>query len=100
MPSTASTIPTSPITWQGFTSKGPVEIGSNCWFGVNCVVTSGVSIGERCVVGANSVVTSDLPSGVIAAGAPAKVIRQIEWMGEPPYGNGSQSQAFCETRLS
>ena len=65
--------PDTPVTQQGFTSKGPVEIGSNCWFGVNCVVTSGVTIGERCVIGANSVVTEDLPAGTIAAGAPAKV---------------------------
>ena len=36
-------------------------------------------IGERCVIGANSVVTHDLPAGVIAAGAPAKVIRKIEF---------------------
>jgi acetyltransferase-like isoleucine patch superfamily enzyme len=68
-----------PVTWQGFTSKGPTRIGSNSWFGVNCVVTTGVTIGERCVVGANSVVTRDLPDGVIAAGAPAKVIREIEF---------------------
>ena len=68
-----------PVTWQGFTSKGPTRIGSNSWFGVNCVVTTGVTIGERCVVGANSVVTSDLPDGVIAAGAPAKVIREIDF---------------------
>ena len=27
--------------------QGPVRIGSNCWFGVNCVVTGGVTIGER-----------------------------------------------------
>ena len=71
-----------PVTWQGFTSKGPTRIGDNCWFGVNCVVTTGVTIGERCVVGANSVVTRDLPSGVIAAGSPAKVIREIEFTGE------------------
>jgi acetyltransferase-like isoleucine patch superfamily enzyme len=71
--------PDRPVTWQGFSSKGPVSIGSNCWFGVGCVVTSGVTIGERCVIGANSVVTHDLPSGVIAAGAPAKVIREIEF---------------------
>jgi acetyltransferase-like isoleucine patch superfamily enzyme len=31
------------------------------------------------VIGANSVVTRDLPAGVIAAGAPAKVIREIEF---------------------
>jgi maltose O-acetyltransferase len=56
-----------------------VRIGSNCWFGVNCVVTGGVEIGERCVIGANSVITRDLPAGVIAAGAPAKVIREIDF---------------------
>jgi acetyltransferase-like isoleucine patch superfamily enzyme len=71
--------PETPITSQGFTSKGPVRIGSNCWFGVNCVVTSGVTIGDRCVVGSNSVVTQDLPSGTIAAGAPASVIKSIEF---------------------
>jgi len=42
-------------------------------------VTSGVTIGDRCVVGANSVVTTDLPAGTIAAGAPAKVLREIEF---------------------
>ncbi len=68
-----------PVTWQGFTSKGPTRIGSNCWFGVNCVVNSGVTIGERCVIGANSVVTRDIPAGTIAAGAPAKPIREIEF---------------------
>jgi acetyltransferase-like isoleucine patch superfamily enzyme len=71
--------PSKPITWQGFTTKGPVRIGANCWFGVNCVVTSGVEIGERCVVGANSVVTADLPPRTVAAGAPARVIREVEF---------------------
>jgi acetyltransferase-like isoleucine patch superfamily enzyme len=73
--------PEKPVTWQGFEPQGPVRIGSNCWFGVGCVVTGGVEIGERCVIGANSVVTRDLPPGVIAAGAPAKVIREIEFLG-------------------
>lgn len=70
--------PDLPITWQGFVSKGPTRIGSNCWLGVNCVVTSGVTIGDRCVVGSNSVVTSDLPPGTVAAGAPARVLKSIE----------------------
>lgn len=82
--------PDLPITWQGFVGQGPVRIGSNCWLGVNCVVTGGVSIGDRTVVGANSVVTSDLPAGVIAAGAPARVIRPIEFRGAPsPRSPGS-----------
>jgi acetyltransferase-like isoleucine patch superfamily enzyme len=71
--------PETPVTWQGFDSKGPVRIGSNCWFGVNCAVTSGVTIGERCVIGANSVVTRDLPAGSVAAGVPARVIKDIQF---------------------
>ena len=71
--------PEKPVTWQGFTPRGPVKIGSNVWFGVNCVVTGGVEIGDLAVIGANSVVTKSIPPGVIAAGAPAKVLREIEF---------------------
>jgi len=66
-----------PITWQGFTSKGPTRIGDNVWCGAGVVITSGVTIGERCVIGANSVVTEDVPPFSIAAGAPARVIREL-----------------------
>ncbi len=71
--------PERPITEQGFTTKGPVEIGANCWFGVNCAVTSGVTVGSRCVIGANSVVNGDLPPATIAAGVPARVIKPVEF---------------------
>ena len=71
--------PDVPITWQGFVPGGPVRIGDNVWFGVNCVVTGGVEIGDRAVIGANSVVTESVPAAVIAAGVPAKVIREIEF---------------------
>jgi acetyltransferase-like isoleucine patch superfamily enzyme len=71
--------PDQPITWQGFHSKGPTRIGDNCWLGAGAVVTSGVTIGERCVIGANSVVTRDIEPFSIAAGAPARVIGQVEY---------------------
>ena len=71
--------PDKPVTWQGFTSKGPTRIGDNVWCGANVVITSGVTIGERCVIGANSVVTTDLPPYSIAAGAPAKVLRTVSY---------------------
>jgi acetyltransferase-like isoleucine patch superfamily enzyme len=71
--------PEKPVPWQGFTTKGPTRIGENCWLGANVVVTSGVTIGERCVIGANSVVTRDIPAFSVAAGAPAKVLREIEY---------------------
>jgi acetyltransferase-like isoleucine patch superfamily enzyme len=71
--------PETPVPWQGFTAKGPVRIGDSCWLGVNVAVTGGVTVGERCVVGANSVVTRDLPPRTVAAGAPASVIKRIEY---------------------
>jgi acetyltransferase-like isoleucine patch superfamily enzyme len=69
-----------PVPWQGFTTKGPTRIGDNVWCGAHVVVTSGVTIGERCVIGANSVVTEDIPPFSIAAGAPARVLRTIEYL--------------------
>ena len=71
--------PEKPVPWQGFTTKGPTRIGANVWCGANVVVTSGVTIGERCVIGANSVVTTDVPAFSIAAGAPARVLKRVEY---------------------
>ncbi|HEX5309541.1 MAG TPA: acyltransferase [Solirubrobacteraceae bacterium] len=71
--------PAKPITWQGFQSKGPTRIGENCWLGAHAVVTSGVTIGERCVIGAGSVVSKDVEPYSIVAGAPAKLIRRIDY---------------------
>ncbi len=68
-----------PVPWQGFTTKGPTRVGDNVWCGAHVVITSGVTIGERCVIGANSVVTEDIPPFSIAAGAPARVLRTIEY---------------------
>jgi acetyltransferase-like isoleucine patch superfamily enzyme len=70
--------PETPVPWQGFTSKGPVRIGDNVWLGANVVVTSGVTIGRRSVIGANSVVTEDIAAFSIAAGAPARVLKQLD----------------------
>jgi acetyltransferase-like isoleucine patch superfamily enzyme len=55
----------------------PITIEDNVWLGVNAVVLKGVHIGRNSVIGANSVVTKDIPSGVIAAGNPCKVIKQL-----------------------
>jgi acetyltransferase-like isoleucine patch superfamily enzyme len=86
--------PEKPVPWQGFNTKGPTRVGDNVWCGANVVITSGVTIGERCVIGANSVVTDDIPAFSIAAGAPAKVLRTIEYgqpstrRDEPPVEHG------------
>ena len=71
--------PVRPVPWQGFSSRGPTRLGDNVWCGAGVVVTSGVTIGERSVIGANSVVTTDIPAFSVAAGAPARVLRTIEY---------------------
>jgi acetyltransferase-like isoleucine patch superfamily enzyme len=84
--------PDTPVPWQGFTSKGPTRVGDNVWCGAGVVITSGVTIGERSVIGANSVVTGDIPPFSIAAGAPARVLRKIEY-GERPAAAGASSSS-------
>jgi acetyltransferase-like isoleucine patch superfamily enzyme len=71
--------PDRPVPWQGFTTKGPTRVGDNVWCGTNVAITTGVTVGERCVIGANSVVTHDLPPFSIAAGSPARVLRQVQY---------------------
>lgn len=61
---------------NGFKTS-PILIGDNVWLGAKVTITRGVTIGDNVVVGANSVVTHDIPSNVVAAGVPARVIRRI-----------------------
>jgi maltose O-acetyltransferase len=55
----------------------PIEIGSDVWVGGGALILPGVRIGSRTVIGAGSVVTRDIPEGVLAAGNPCRVIREI-----------------------
>jgi acetyltransferase-like isoleucine patch superfamily enzyme len=55
----------------------PVIIGDNVWIGANATVLPGVRIGDCSVIAAGSVVNVDVPSGVMVAGVPAKVKKEI-----------------------
>jgi maltose O-acetyltransferase len=57
-------------------SAKPITIGPDVWVGGGAIICPGVTIGDRSVIGAGSVVTRDIPSDVIAAGNPARVIRE------------------------
>lgn len=60
----------------------PVEIQDGVWIGSNVTIKKGVTVGEGSVIASNSVVTHDVPSNSLAAGIPAKVIKQdITWRG-------------------
>ena len=62
----------------GEESAHPIHIGNNVWLGGNVTVLPGVTIGHGSVIGAGSVVTHNIPSGVVAAGNPCRIIRKIE----------------------
>lgn len=49
----------------------------NLWVGGNTVINPGVIIGDNVIIGSGSVVTKDIPSGVIAAGNPCRVLRPV-----------------------
>jgi maltose O-acetyltransferase len=61
----------------GWEKAVPVTIGDNVWLGAGVIVCPGVTIGDNTVVGAGSVVTRDLPSGVLAVGNRARVVREL-----------------------
>lgn len=54
-----------------------VRIGNRVWIGAGSILLPGVTIGDDSVIGAGSVVTRDIPSGVVAVGAPCRVLRKI-----------------------
>ncbi len=58
-------------------TSAPTRIGERCWLGAHVTILKGVTIGDGTVVGAGSVVTQSLPANVVAAGIPARVIRDI-----------------------
>jgi len=55
-----------------------INIGDRVWTGLRVTILGGVNIGSDVVIGAGSLVNRDIPSGSVAAGVPAKVIRKIE----------------------
>lgn len=66
-----------PIIDQGHSPSQEVSLRKGCWIGAGAMILPGVEIGENAVVGAGSVVTRSVPAFVVAAGNPAKVIRNL-----------------------
>lgn len=57
---------------------GPIKIGSNCFIGARTTILPGVKIGDNTIIGSCSLVNKDIPSNVVAAGNPCKVICTID----------------------
>lgn len=64
-----------PINKQGH-DAGRIHIGDDVWIGANAVVLAGVTIGRGAVIGAGAVVTKDVPPCALAAGVPARILKE------------------------
>jgi len=62
---------------EGEPNSAPVLIEENVFIGDNVTILKGVTIGKNAVIGNSAVVTKNIPANTIAAGNPAKVIREI-----------------------
>ncbi len=71
----AETSPPTPII-DAPLEFAPVEVGEDCDVGVASILLPGARLGAGAQIGAGSVVTGEIPAGAIAAGMPARVMRQ------------------------
>jgi hypothetical protein len=63
---------------EAWVRSEPVIIEANVWVGRGAAILPGVRIGTGSVVGYGAVVASDVPPGVLVAGNPARVIRELD----------------------
>ena len=56
----------------------PIAVGSGCWIGINTTILCDVTIGDGAVIGAGAVVNKSVPADVMAAGVPAKIVKNLD----------------------
>ena len=66
-----------PLKYFLKSSKGNIHISDGVFIGINVSILESVTIGKNSVIGACSLVNNNIPDGVIAYGAPCKVVKEI-----------------------
>lgn len=64
--------------YPDYDSFGKVKIGNYVYIGNNALIMPGVNIGDYSLVAAGSVVTKSIPSRMVVAGVPARIVCTIE----------------------
>jgi len=67
----------TPFRYQPSTVS-EIVINEGCWIGANSVITAGITVGRYSIIAAGSVVTKDIPDYSMAAGNPARIIKQFD----------------------
>jgi maltose O-acetyltransferase len=80
-----------PMIEQGYENARTVIIEDDVWIGAKAIILPGVRIGKGSIIGAGSIVTKDVAAYSVAAGNPAKVIKQRE----KELGNDGKTDALC-----
>ncbi len=66
------------LDWKNNRSIGDIEIGDDCWIGVNVFIKEGVKIGNNCVIGANSVITRNISDYNVVVGSNRFLSKSID----------------------
>lgn len=60
------------------TKTGPIEVGVNTWICPKATLARNAKVGDHCIIAGNSIVSGEVPSGHLASGVPAQVVRELE----------------------
>lgn len=67
----------------GEDTPGEITIEDHVWIGCNVIILKGVTIGRGAIIAAGSVVASDVPPYKLAAGNPARIVKDTKsWNGQ------------------
>ena len=58
-------------------AQGPITIGDDIFIGARAMILKGVRIGDHATIAAGAIVTRDVPARAVAAGSPARVVKEL-----------------------
>lgn len=68
-------------TWK-YADSAPITIEDNVWIGRDARILKGVTVGKGSIIALGAVVTRDVPAYSVAAGNPARVVKQLPKPGD------------------
>ncbi|MBD1840583.1 acyltransferase [Trichocoleus sp. DQ-A3] len=72
------------------TTDGVIDIGTNCWLGVDVTILKGVQVGYGSIIGASTVVNCNIPPFSVVVGNPCRIVKRFdmrlqEWVRAKDY---------------